>query len=190
MKSFQIVVAVVWLLAGSGLAPAAGPARYVVRDAGGSTLGPVVRDATEANARYGLADASLVWLAMPVAGSNVRLLVGSDGPWDTKGITPLLFESDDCSGAPLMSQVDDAALRDAIVFDIRIYWPEGPGERHVIHSRASLVREPEECGAALTSPQVCCTPLAAGTIHVAAPAVSLPLVDLRLTPPLRVEAAS
>lgn len=188
MKIKQILLTVVSMFAVAGSAPAAGQPQLVIRDALGTVVGPVLRQANEACARYGLGDASLLWVAAPVPGTMVRLLLAENGPWDTKDLAPLLFESDDCSGAPLMTEpVEADAVRDAVIFDTRVYWPEGAGEKRVIRSKASLVRNPEDCRASLVAPQVCCSGLGTGASRLTAPAVSLPLVELHLSPPFRVE---
>src|SRR5215813_9867532 len=87
------------LLALSAHATRGEESRPVVRDMSGAVIGMVLGPASADDASDPI-DEPLLWIAHPVPGADVRLLIGESGPWDTKGLEPLLYESDDCTGAP------------------------------------------------------------------------------------------
>ena len=185
MHTTKMMLAVLAVAVWTAPARAATTPTYVVRDALGSIVGPVVGDAS---GLPGLSDDSLLWVSRPVAGTPLRLLVGENGPWDTKGLAPLLYESNDCSGTPLMeTPATPTDARGALVFDTYVYWPEGPGAPHTIRSQATFVSTPDDCTAKIVAPRVCCSALGSASTRASAPVVSLPLANLQLSPPFRVD---
>ncbi|HZP39979.1 MAG TPA: hypothetical protein VFD84_00545 [Candidatus Binatia bacterium] len=159
----------------------------VVRDALGETVGTYLGEATEVTSVYG-ASAPLVWVARPVPGTEVRLLVGEEGPWDTKSIEPLLYESEDCTGLPLLESPAKAdEMRSAVIFGTDVFWPEQAGTGYVIRSAATLVRAASDCADTLVAAQVCCERLAKAETKLAAPVTGVSLASLRLSPPFRID---
>lgn len=178
------------------VAVSASPARAtgdapLVIDSQGAVVGTVLGEASDPDANLGpvTEGEGLLWVAHPIPGADVRLLVGESGPWDTKGLEPLLYESEDCTGTPLLEAPADAdGVRRAVVFATDVFWPDGPGASRVIHSRATLVRDQDDCAATPVAPQVCCTRLANGETRTVAPVTGVALASLRLSPPFRIDA--
>ena len=170
---------------GSALAPDHGRAaqnELVVVDGTGAVIGPVVPGPDD--------NAQLLWVVHPIAGVPVKLLVSENGPWDTKTRQPLLYESTDCSGtATIDVPGDPQAARDAVIFATVVFWPEGVGTDRTIRSAAWLVRNPEDCTAALVADTVCCAALPKPQVLRTAPASGVALASLSLSTPFRVEPA-
>jgi hypothetical protein len=161
----------------------------VVRDQQGAVVGTVLGEALDAVA-LGLGPESLIWMAYPVGSAAVRLLVSETGPFDTKGLEPLLYESADCSGAALIEAPKEPTdVRATVVFATDVFWADGPGAERVIRSRARLVRDPSECDDTPVAQQVCCTSLPRGETRLAAEVTGASLASLRLQPPFHVDGA-
>jgi hypothetical protein len=159
----------------------AAPPELVVVDGTGTVIGPVVP---------GPAESPLLWVAHTIEGVPVKLLLGENGPWDTKTRQPLLYESSDCSGtATIDVPKEPDAVRDAVIFGTEVFWPAGEGSDRSIRSAAWLVRNAEDCTAALVGPTLCCTALPKAQVIRTAPATGIALASLRLNVPFRVEQA-
>ena len=128
MRSTRTVVAMVALLMTAHPAVAADTAGMVVRDAAGELVGTVVGRAVHAAATSGVAGEPMLWVARPIAGRSILLLVGDDALSDTKDLVPLFYESDDCSGSALLDAPPDADGNvAAVIFDTGVFWPTGRG---------------------------------------------------------------
>jgi hypothetical protein len=188
MKITEILLATGALLLTMTTAIAAAPPRFVIRDANGVTVGPIVPEPPALSARFGDVNESLLWVVQAVGGTPVKVLVGENGPWDTKDLEPLLFESADCTGPALMDMpAHGGDARDAVVFETDVFWPDGGGTDRLIQSQALLVRDAADCDATLAGPDLCCSPLARGETRHTAPVTSATLASLRLSPPFHVE---
>lgn len=176
------------LLAALASSPAKAGEPPVLRDSAGEVVGTVIGKASDAEAAMGIVEETLVWVAHPMPGVPVRLLVGENGPWDTKGVEPLLYESDDCSGVPLVDTPAEAdQVRPAVIFGTEVFWGESAGAPRVIRSRATLVRDPDDCAADSVAPQVCCTAVESGETRTVAPVTGAALTSFRLQPPFRLD---
>lgn len=168
------------LFLASPVVAASGPGLVVV-DGAGTVIGPVVP---------GPVDGPLLWVVHPVGGVPVKLLVGENGPWDTKAREPLLYESTDCSGPALLDVPGDPdAVREAVIFATDVYWPRGEGSERTIRSAAWLVRDDEPCSAALVASHLCCAALPQPQRTTVAPAADTSVAGLRLSAPFHVEPA-
>ena len=169
-------------------AVAADTAGMVVRDAAGELVGTVVGRAVHAAATSGVAGEPMLWVARPIAGRSILLLVGDDALSDTKDLVPLFYESDDCSGSALLDAPPDADGNvAAVIFDTGVFWPTGRGASRVIRSKGTLVRESTDCTDVLVAPQLCCAAVEGGETRVTAPITGLQLADLHLRMPFRLE---
>ena len=160
----------------------------IVRDAAGEFVGIVLGQATDAAARYGLVDESMLWVATPIDGTSILLLVARNELWATKDLVPFLYESGDCSGPALLDAPPEAnGVGAAVVFDTSVFWPAEPGASRVIRSRGTPVREPDACTDALVGPQLCCEAVKGGETHFTAHVTGLEVADLDFRMPLRIE---
>jgi hypothetical protein len=188
MRSTRTLVAMVTLLMAAHPTVAADTAGVVVRDAAGEVVGTVVGRAVHAAASSGLSGETMLWVARPIAGMPILLLVGDDALSDTKDLVPLFYESDDCSGSALLdapAEVDGHAA--AVIFDTGVFWPTGRGASRVIRSKGTLVRESTDCTDVLVAPQLCCAAVEGGETRFTAPITGLQLADLHLRMPFRLE---
>ena len=158
--------------------PAPTPTLLLI-DGAGTIVGPVQQDASGS-----------IWVEHEVEGVSTRLLFGDKGPEDTKTHEPLLYESPDCSGTATINVPDrpDAA-RSAVVFATDVYLPAGTGSNRTIHSVAWLVRNNDDCTAALVGPNLCCAALPAAQVVRSAPVTGIALTKLQLHSPFHVEPA-
>ena len=164
-------------------ADAAAP-ELVVVGGDGAIVGPVVAGPMATG------DDHLLWVVHPVGAASVKLLIGENGPWDTKARQPLFYESADCSGTATIDVPSEAgAPRDAVVFDTYVYWPEGPGRDRTVRAAGWLLRDGSECGATLVGENLCCAPLPEAQVLRTAPASGVTLASLRLSAPFRVESS-
>jgi len=130
----------------------------------------------------------MLWVARPIAGRSILLLVGDDALSDTKDLVPLFYESDDCSGSALLDAPPDADGNvAAVIFDTGVFWPTGRGASRVIRSKGTLVRESTDCTDVLVTPKLCCAAVEGGETRVTAPITGLQLADLHLRMPFRLE---
>jgi len=169
------------IAAPAGTHAAQGP-QLVVVDGAGAVVGPVVPGPEDGG--------TLVTVVHAINDVPVKLLVGDNGPWDTKTRQPLFYESTDCTGTALIDVPSDpAAPRDGVIFATEVYFPEGPGDQHTIRSAAWLVRNDDECTAANVGNNLCCAALPKAQTLTAAPASATALATLRLSVPFHVEQA-
>jgi len=165
---------------------AAAPAADVY-DGRGTLIGSVLPDAADPSAGFGLSDGSLLWIASPVDGVSVRLLVDESGPWDTRDLEPLRYESADCTGTAVLAAPRDAKdPQPAVVFDTMVFLPAGTVQPHVVRSTGWPLRDGAACSAEQVSPHFCCARLARPETVNASPVVAIDLTSLALSPPLRV----
>jgi len=188
MRSTRTLVAMIALLIAAHPTVAADTAGMVVRDAAGELVGAVVGQAARAAATSGVSGEPMLWVARPIAGMSILLLVGNDALSDTKDLVPLFYESDDCSGSALLDAPPDAEGNvAAVIFDTGVFWPTGPGASRVIRSKGTLVRESTDCTDVLVAPQLCCAAVAGGETRFTASITGLLLTDLHLRMPFRLE---
>jgi hypothetical protein len=188
MRTFRVLLAMLTFLVAARLTAAADPPRVVVRDAGGELVGIVLGQAADTAARYGLVDEAMLWVATPIDGTSILLLVGRNELWATKDLVPFLYESGDCSGPALLDAPPEAdGVGAALVFDTSVFWPAGPGASRVIRSRGTPVLEPAACTDALVGPQLCCATVKGGETHFTAQVTGLEVAKLHLRMPLRIE---
>lgn len=158
-----------------------------VRDARGALIGTVLTGEPDPSARAGAFQESLVWVAGAIDGVPVRLLVGESGPWDTKDLEPLRYESDDCTGAGLLAAGSDAdAPRRALTFDTMVFWAQGTGESREVRSIGWPLRDDEPCTAEPVSARFCCARLVRPATVRVAPVDVVDLASLGFSPPFRV----
>jgi hypothetical protein len=160
-----------------------------VYDGRGTFVGTVLPDASDPSAHYGLEDGALLWVAHPIDGVSVRLLVGEEGPWDTKDLEPLRYESEDCTGSGLLaaSTAPDEA-RPALTFDTMVFLPAGAARPLVVRSVGWPQRAGAACRAQQVSAQFCCARLARPETVSATPVAVVDLASLEFTAPFRVVA--
>ena len=188
MRSIRTLVAMATLLLAAHPIVAADTAQLVVRDAAGEVVGTVVGRAVHGATTSGLSGEPMLWVARPIDGMPVLLLVGDHALSDTKDLVPLLYESDDCSGAALLDAPTEAdGTVAAVIFDTGVFWPTGRGASRVIRSKATLVRESTDCTDVLVAPQLCCSAVEGGEKRFTASITGLQLADLHLRMPLRLE---
>jgi hypothetical protein len=181
-------MAIVALLMTARPTVAADTAGVVVRDAAGEVVGTVVGRAVHAGATSGVSGETMLWVARPIAGMSILLLVGDDALSDTKDLVPLFYESDDCSGSPLLDAPPDTDGNvAAVIFDTGVFWPTGRGASRVIRSKGTLVRESTDCTDVLVAPQLCCAAVEGGETRFTASITGLQLADLHLRMPFRLE---
>src|SRR5262245_11285032 len=187
MRSARTLVAMVALLMAAHPTVAADTAGVVVRDGAGELVGPVVGRAVHA-ATSGVSGEPMLWVARPIAGMSILLLVGDDALSDTKDLVPLFYESGDCSGSALLDARPDADGNvAAVIFDTDVFWPTGRGASRVIRSKGTLVRGATDCTDVLVAPQLCCAAVEGGETRFTASITGLQLADLHLRVPFRLE---
>src|SRR5262245_14102611 len=181
MRSTRTLVAMVALLMAAHPTVAADTAGVVVRDAAGEVVGTVVGRAVHGGATSGVSGEPMLWVARPIAGMSVLLLVGDDALADTKDLVPLFYESDDCSGSALLDARPYANGNvAAVIFDTGVFWPTGHGASRVIRSKGTLVRGSTDCTDVLVAPQLCCAAVEGGETRFTASITGLQLTDLHL----------
>jgi hypothetical protein len=127
-------------------------------------------------------DPSLVWVVLPIRAAPVRFLVGATGVRDTNHLQPLLYESRDCGGAPLIAAPSEpGGILDPIVLAGTVYWSEGVGTPRTVRSEGWLVLDPDQCEATLLPGDLCCVNLRTPDARVATPAAAIGLTSLELT---------
>lgn len=172
-------------------APHARASDDTVYDRAGSVVGTVLPNAADPSEVYGLTPDSLLWILLPIEGVPVRLLIGENGPWDTKDLEPLRYESADCTGNALLAASDDKnGPRHAMVFDTMIFWATDAADNHTVHSIGWPLRDGEDCSAERVSPTFCCERLQKPETLRASPVAGTDLASLRLSPPFRIAAAN
>jgi hypothetical protein len=160
-----------------------------VYDGRGTLVGTVLPDASDPSARYGLDAGELIWVAHTVDGVPVRMLVGPDGPWDTKDLEPLRYASEDCTGNGLLAAATAPdEPRPALTFDTMVFLPAGAARPLVVRSVGWPQRAGAACSAEQVSPLFCCARLARPETVSATPVAVVDLASLELSPPFRVVA--
>src|SRR5262245_21134045 len=167
---------------------AADTAELVVRDAADEVVGTVVGRAVHAATTSGLAGETMLWVARPIAGMSILLLVGDDALSETKELVPLFYESDDCSGSALLDAPPEADGMRRQSSSTRASSGRPDAERAV----SSGPREPSS-GSRQTAPLCWSRRSSAarqwegGETRVTAPITGLQLADLHLRIPFRLE---
>lgn len=193
------------------LTAAAQTPQWVVRDAEGKVVGPVLApaDGVAANqngtdgvaasqnrasgvaATRSRADDRPLWVARRVPGQWLAILVSRNTVWSTRQRVPFLFETPDCSGQAFLDapqQTNQASV--AVVFDTQVYWPAGVGQSRPIRARGVLVKDAAECSDLLLESNLCCTLAEDEGLHFTAEVSGTAVAQLSLRPPFRIEAAT
>lgn len=188
MRCARTSIALIAFVLAAAPTLAADTPALVVLDAAGEMVGTVVGQAVRTQSTSGASGDALLWIARPIDGISTLLLVGQSAFSDTKNLVPLLYEGDDCTGPALLDAppgVDGYAA--AVIFDTGVFWPAGFGVSRLVRSKATLVRDPKDCTDLLVSPQLCCAKLAGGETRLTAPVTGVPMADLHLRIPFRLE---
>ena len=172
-------------------APGVRAADETVYDRAGAVVGIVLPSSADPSPRYGLSADSLLWMLLPIQGVPVRFLIGENGPWDTKDLEPLRYESEDCTGSALLAASDDQnEPRHAMIFDTMVFWATAAAGDHVVRSVGWPLRDGDACTAEQVSPTFCCRRLQKPETARTAPVEVTDLASLRLSPPFRLAGAS
>jgi hypothetical protein len=188
MRATSLAIAVLSFL----VTPASGQTpQWVIRDVGGSIVGPVLGKAEGVpHVRTDAADPPL-WVARYVRGQWLMVLLTRETVWGTRNKVPFLYETPDCSSPALLDaprQQNEASL--TVAFDTHVYWPSGRGASLPIRSKGVFVHDPAECGGLLLGENLCCTTVEDDEVHFAAQAAGIPLSHLELRPPFHIEAVA
>lgn len=186
----SIVLAPLLATAVASFAGAADDPPMVVRDADGNLVGTVLAQTVQLSTTLGLTDRFPLWVAQGGPGSWTFLIVGKNAVFTTKSLTPLLYESDYCSGSPLLAAPRTRdEVRQTVIFDTRIYLPVGPGSERTIRSQGVLLDDATKCEGVMRDATLCCTVVSQEEKRYASEASSVALATLNLRPPFHLEPA-
>jgi hypothetical protein len=186
MRDKKMMLAV--LFVALPVAATAQTARWIVRSADSTVVGPVLGLAGDPVVSTSFSRNFPVWVARRIPGEWIQLLVSRNAVWATNDRVPFLYEDYDCSGPALLQAPQNTnEVRATVVFDTRVFWPKGPGESRVIRAKGVRVRDTDQCNATLVEPDLCCVALETEQTRFAAEVSSTDVAKLELRAPFRLE---